>query len=65
MTLFLISLENVSKEHLKIPKRYSEAVVFENCLTDYIFFYDKGPLYCASVIIAYNAELPPLLKIVQ
>jgi hypothetical protein len=26
------SWKNVSKEHLKIPKRYSEAVVFENCL---------------------------------
>jgi hypothetical protein len=26
--------KNVSKEHLKIPKRYSEAVVFENCLKD-------------------------------
>jgi hypothetical protein len=35
-----------------IPKRYSEAVVFEICLKDSIFFYDKGPLYCASVIIA-------------
>ena len=28
------SWKNVSKEHLKIPKRYSEAVVFENCLKD-------------------------------
>jgi hypothetical protein len=26
------SWKNVSKEHLKIPKRYSEAVVFENCI---------------------------------
>ena len=46
------SWKNFSKVHLKIPKRYSEAVVFENCLKDSIFFYDKGPLYCASVIIA-------------
>jgi hypothetical protein len=46
------SWKNVSKEHLKIPNRYSEAVAFENCLKDYIFFYDKGPLYSASVIIA-------------
>jgi hypothetical protein len=28
------SWKNVSKEHLKIPKKYSEAVVFENCLKD-------------------------------
>jgi hypothetical protein len=28
------SEKNVSKERLKIPKRYSEDVVFENCLTD-------------------------------
>ena len=26
--------KKVSKERLKIPKRYSEAVVFENCLKD-------------------------------
>ena len=26
--------KNVSKEYLKIPKRKSEAVVFENCLKD-------------------------------
>jgi hypothetical protein len=36
------SWKNVSKEHLKMPNRYSEAVVFENCLKDYIFFYDKA-----------------------
>jgi hypothetical protein len=46
------SWKKISKEHLKIPKRYSEAIVFENCLKDDIFLYDKGPLYCASVIIA-------------
>jgi hypothetical protein len=46
------SWKKFSKEHLKIPKRYSEAIVFENCLKDDIFLYDKGPLYCASVIIA-------------
>ena len=28
------SWKNVSMERLKIPKRYSEAVVFENCLKD-------------------------------
>ena len=28
------SEKNVFKEHLKIPKRYSEAVVFENFLKD-------------------------------
>jgi hypothetical protein len=28
------SRKNVSKKHLKIPKRYLEAVVFENCLKD-------------------------------
>jgi hypothetical protein len=28
------SEKNVSKERLKIPKRYSEAIVFENCLKD-------------------------------
>jgi hypothetical protein len=28
------SWKNVSKEHLKILKSYSEAVVFENCLKD-------------------------------
>jgi hypothetical protein len=28
------SWKNVSREHLKIPDRYSEAVVFENCLKD-------------------------------
>ena len=26
--------KNVSKKHLKIPKRFSEAIVFENCLKD-------------------------------
>jgi hypothetical protein len=46
------SWKKISKEHFKIPKRYSEAIVFENCLKDDIFLYDKGPLYCASVIIA-------------
>jgi hypothetical protein len=45
------SWKNVSKEHLKIPKRYSEAVVCENCLKDYIFFYDKGPLEFIPVIV--------------
>jgi hypothetical protein len=28
------SWKKVSKERLKIPKSYSEAVVFENCLKD-------------------------------
>jgi hypothetical protein len=44
--------KNVSKKHLKIPKRYSEAVVFESCPKDSKKNYDKGSLYCASVIIA-------------
>ena len=34
---------------MKILNRYSETVVFENFLKDYILIYDKGPLYCASV----------------
>jgi hypothetical protein len=36
------SEKNISKERLKIPKRYSEAVVFENFLKDYIFFTRKA-----------------------
>ena len=45
------SEKNISKERLKIPKRYSEAGLWELSKGLYIF-YEKGPLYCASVIIA-------------
>ena len=42
--------KNVSKERLKIPKRYSEAGLWE-LSKGLNIFYEKGPLYCASVII--------------
>ena len=44
--------KNISKERLKIPKRYSEAVVFENFLKGLNILYEKGPFYLASVIVA-------------
>ena len=46
------SEENFSKERLKIPKRYSEAVTFWELSKGLNIFYDKGPWYCASVIKA-------------
>ena len=41
------SEKSVSKERLKMPKRYSEAGLWGLNI-----FYKKGPLYSASVIIA-------------
>ena len=42
------SEENVSKERLKIPKRYSEVVVFENFLKDWIFLWQRSMVLCTS-----------------
>jgi hypothetical protein len=39
---------NISKEHLKIPKRFSEAVVFENFLKGLKNFYDNGTVHQLS-----------------
>ena len=40
--------KNVSKKRLKIPKRYSEAVVFENFLKDSIFLRQRSMVLCIS-----------------
>jgi ABC-type amino acid transport system permease subunit len=45
------SEKSVSKERLKMPKRYSEAGLWE-LSKGLNIFYKKGPLYCALVIIA-------------
>jgi hypothetical protein len=46
--------KNVSTELLKIPKKYSEAVVFDNFLKDYIFSdFSLAPTkQCFSYIMA-------------
>jgi hypothetical protein len=47
------SWKNVSKEHLKIPKRYSEAVVFENSNFKIVAIFLFFPIWIWRIIVSF------------